>query len=53
MFFDEMKRVMSEFWIRRLEMLRERELTELRRKEMLNVNPNARLATVFGATFVM
>ena len=38
---------------RKLAQRREPERTDLQRRRMMNVNPNARLATVYGATFTM
>ena len=38
---------------RRLEQKKDREYIDIQRRKMLNVNPDARLATVFGATFAV
>ena len=38
---------------RKLEQKRKQEYTDMQRRKMMNVNPNARLATVYGATFTM
>lgn len=38
---------------RKLEQKREQEYTDMQRRRMMNVNPNARRATVFGVTFAV
>lgn len=38
---------------RKLEQKKDREYIDIQRRKMLNVNPDARLATVFGATFAV
>ena len=38
---------------KKFEQKKEQEYTDLQRRKMMNVNPGARLATVFGATFTM
>lgn len=38
---------------RKLEQKKDQEYIDVQRRKMLNVNPDARLATVFGATFTV
>ena len=38
---------------RKLEQKKDQEYIDIQRRKMLNVNPDARLATAFGATFVI
>ena len=38
---------------RKFEQKKDQEYTDIQRRKMMNVNPGARLATVFGATFTI
>ena len=38
---------------RKFEQKKDQEYTDIQRRKMMNVNPSARLATVFGATFTI
>lgn len=51
--YNEMKNTLTTVQAYRRELREERAMLDAQRKRMLSVNPNARLATVFGATFVM
>lgn len=38
---------------RKFEQKKDQEYIDIQRRKMMNVNPDARLATVFGATFTI
>ena len=38
---------------KKFEQKKDQEYIDIQRRKMMNVNPDARLATVFGATFTM